>query len=87
MNIKNLLNESSKKLDFLSNTLAKLDSEILLSKVMKKDRKYLILNPKKKINDKNSKLFHHLIERRKKGEPIAYIIKKKRVLETWFLCR
>ena len=77
MNIKNLLNESSKKLDFLSNTLAKLDSEILLSKVMKKDRKYLILNPKKKINDKNSKLFHHLIERRKKGEPIAYIIKKK----------
>ena len=82
MNIKNLLNESSKKLDFLSNELAKLDSEILLSKVISKDRKYLILNPEKKINDENSKLFNNLIERRKKGEPIAYIIKKK---EFWKL--
>ena len=77
MNIKNLLNESSKKLDFLSNELAKLDSEILLSKVISKDRKYLILNPEKKINEENFKLFNNLIERRKKGEPIAYIIKKK----------
>ena len=77
MNIKNLLNKSSKKLDFLSNKLAKLDSEILLSKVISKDRKYLILNPEKKINEENSKLFNNLIERRKKGEPIAYIIKKK----------
>jgi len=77
MNIKTLLNESSKKLNFLSNDLAKLDSEILLSKVIKKDRKYIILNPQKKINEKNTKLFCDLIERRKKGEPIAYIIKKK----------
>jgi len=77
MNIKNLLNKSSKKLDFLSNKLAKLDSEILLSKVISKDRKYLILNPEKKINEENFKLFNNLIERRKKGEPIAYIIKKK----------
>ena len=77
MNIKNLLNESSKKLDFLSNDLAKLDSEILLSKVIKKDRKYLVLNPQKEVDKKNIKLFGYLIERRKKGEPIAYIIKNK----------
>jgi len=77
MNIKNLLSESSKNLDFLSNDLAKLDSEILLSKAIKKDRKYLILNPQKEINKKNIKLFGYLIERRKKGEPIAYIIKNK----------
>ena len=50
MNIKNLLNNYSKKLYFLSNALAKLDSEILLSRVIKKDRKYLILNPQKKIS-------------------------------------
>ncbi len=77
MNIKNLLNNYSKKLYFLSNALAKLDSEILLSRVIKKDRKYLILNPQKKINDKNIKLFDYLIERRKNGEPIAYIVKNK----------
>jgi len=77
MNIKNLLNESSKKLDFLSNNLAKLDSEILLSQAIKKDRKYLILNPQKEINEENTKLFSYLVERRKNGEPIAYIIKNK----------
>ncbi len=77
MNIKSLLNESSKKLVSFSNSTAKLDSEILLSKVIKKDRKYLILNPQKKIDNKNSKLFSCLVERRKKGEPIAYIIKNK----------
>ena len=77
MNIKNLLNNYSKKLHFLPNNLAKLDSEILLSSVIKKDRKYLILNPQKEINDKYIKLFDCLIERRKKGEPIAYIIKNK----------
>ena len=77
MNIKNLINNYSKKLHFLPNTLAKLDSEILLSKVIKKDRKYLILNPQKKINDKNIKLFDCLIERRKNREPIAYIVENK----------
>ncbi len=77
MNIQNLLNNFSKKLHFLPNNLAKLDSEILLSSVIKKDRKYLILNPQKEINDKYIKLFDCLIERRKKGEPIAYIIKNK----------
>ena len=77
MNIQNLLNNFSKKLHFLPNNLAKLDSEILLSSVIKKDRKYLILNSQKEINDKYIKLFDCLIERRKKGEPIAYIIKNK----------
>ena len=57
MNIQNLLNNFSKKLHFLPNNLAKLDSEILLSSVIKKDRKYLILNPQKEINDKYIKLF------------------------------
>ena len=77
MNIKNLLNNYSKKLHFLPSHIAKLDSEILLSKIIKKDRKYLILNPQQEINDKNIKLFNCLIERRKNGEPIAYIVKNK----------
>ena len=77
MNIKNLLNNYSKKLHFLPNNIAKLDSEILLSKIIKKDRKYLILNPQQEINDQNIKLFNCLIERRKNGEPIAYIVENK----------
>ena len=44
MNIQTLLNQASKILNNSSSVSAKLDSEILLSKVIKKNREYLILN-------------------------------------------
>jgi len=77
MNIQTLLNESNKLLANSSIISAKLDSEILLSKVLKKNRKYLILNSKEKLKKKNIQLFKFLIKRRKRGEPIAYLIKEK----------
>ena len=54
-----------------------LDCEILLSNLINKDKKYIILNSKKILNKKKTKKFKDLIERRKKGEPIAYLINKK----------
>ena len=54
-----------------------LDCEILLSNLINKDKKYIILNSKKILNQKKTKKFKDLIERRKKGEPIAYLINKK----------
>ena len=48
MNIQSLLNYSNKRLKQSLITSAMLDSEILLQKAIKKDRKFLILNPKKK---------------------------------------
>ena len=54
-----------------------LDSELLLSKVIKKDRKYMILNSKKKLNSKYLENFNNLISRRKRGEPVAYLINSK----------
>ena len=47
MNIQSLLNYSNKRLKQSLITSAMLDSEILLQKAIKKDRKFLILNPKK----------------------------------------
>ena len=77
MNIQTLLNQASKTLDNLSNTSSKLDSEILLSKIIKKNRQYLILNSNEELKKENIKLFNYLLKRRKKGEPIAYLINKK----------
>jgi len=77
MNIQALLNQASKTLKQLSNTSSKLDSEILLSKIIKKNRKYLILNSNEELKKKNIKSFDYLVKRRKKGEPIAYLINKK----------
>ena len=54
-----------------------LDCEILLSNLINEDKKYIILNSKKILNLEKTKKFKDLIERRKKGEPIAYLINKK----------
>ena len=54
-----------------------LDSEILMSKVINKDKKYLLLNAKNKIEDKNLNLFKKLINERSKGKPVSYLTNKK----------
>ena len=77
MNIESILNEgiSILKKNKISNP--QLDSEILLSNSIKKDKKHIILNPKEILNPEQTEIFKNLIERRKKGEPVAYLINKK----------
>jgi release factor glutamine methyltransferase len=77
MNISNTLNEGINILKENKITNPQLDVEILLSKLIKKDKKYLILNSKEVLSSKKLDIFKKLIERRKKGEPIAYLINKK----------
>jgi release factor glutamine methyltransferase len=77
MNIENILNEGTKTLLKNKITNPQLDSEILLSNAINKDKKYIILNPRKTISKEQSNKFKNLVERRKKGEPIAYLINKK----------
>ena len=57
MNIQTVLIKANKLLDSSSIVSGKLDNEILLSKVLKKSRKYLILNSKEKLT---KKIFNHL---------------------------
>ena len=45
--------------------------------MIKKNRQYLILNSNEELKKENIKLFNYLLKRRKKGEPIAYLINKK----------
>ncbi len=54
-----------------------LDSEVLLSKVLKKDREVILQNLNQKIYKKNFIKYSNLINRRSRNEPIAYILKKK----------
>ena len=77
MNIENILNEGTIILQKNEISNPQLDSEILLSNSIKRDKKHIILNPKELLNSKQSEKFRSLIERRKKGEPIAYLINKK----------
>ena len=75
---------ASKLINFASNKLKqnkilshKLDSELLLSKVLKKKREELLTNLSQKINKKKILSFNKLIIRRSLKEPLAYIIKEK----------
>ena len=60
---------------------AKLDSEILMSQAIRKNKKFIILNLRKEIKKKDLDCFDNLIKERAKSKPIAQIIKKKRFLE------
>ena len=77
MNIENILNEGINILQKNKIANPQLDSEILLSNSIKRDKKHIILNPKEILNLDQLGKFKSLIERRKKGEPIAYLINKK----------
>jgi release factor glutamine methyltransferase len=77
MNIENTLNQGMSILKANKIPNPYLDSEILLAESINKDKKYIILNSKKKLNSKELNSFNSFIERRKNGEPIAYLTNKK----------
>ena len=77
MNIETALNNGSKILNRFNIKSSNLDSELLLAKIINKDRKYIILNYKDDLNKQNLNTFYDFINRRKNGEPLAYIIKEK----------
>jgi release factor glutamine methyltransferase len=77
MNIESILNEGISILKESKISNPQLDSEILLSNLIKRDKKHIILNPKEILNLEQTEIFKNLIERRKTGEPVAYIINKK----------
>jgi len=56
---------------------ADLDCQILMSRAINKEKKYLILNFEDKISKKNLDYFNDLINQRSKGKPVAYLLKKK----------
>ena len=77
MNLENTLNEGINILQKNKISNPRLDSEILLSSSIHRDKKYIILNPKELVNSEQLSKFKSLIERRTKGEPVAYLINKK----------
>ena len=77
MNIENILNKGTSILKASKIANPYLDSEILLSESINRDKKHIILNPKEILENKQLNNFNSLIERRRKGEPIAYLINKK----------
>ena len=56
---------------------SKLDSELLLSKILNKKREEVLINLEQEICQKNLSRYKKLIIRRSQNEPVAYILKEK----------
>ena len=74
MNYEQVLINSSKILKKASIVSSQLDCEVLLSNVLKISRENMLVDLNKKINHRDFINFNKLINRRKKNEPVAYIV-------------
>ena len=80
MNIKTAINKAKYLLEKKNIKTPGLDCELLMSKVLKKSRSYILLNLDKNLKKKNLDNFERLIHERSKGKPIAYLLEKKEFL-------
>ena len=76
-NIQSILNMGSSFLKENHVNSYQIDSELLLSKVLNKNREYMFLNHTKTLNNELLEKFKVLLNRRKKKEPLAYILNHK----------
>ena len=77
MQILKLINSGSKQLKIYNIGTSRLDSEILLAKILNKKREELLTNLNQKVTTQTVQNFNKLIARRSSKEPIAYIFKEK----------
>jgi len=54
-----------------------LDAELLLASILKKDRSWLLAHKETVLTSEQEELYNALLERRKKHEPLAYILGEK----------
>ncbi len=85
MNINSAIIQGAKVLKdrFVKNPF--LDSEILMTKAIRKDRKYILLNSKKVLETEDLNYFQKLIKKRSIGKPIAYLTNKKFFWDSEFI--
>lgn len=72
--IEELLNIGTKTLVEAGIDTARLDSQLLLGKILKKDKLYLMINNKEKVNNEDKDEFLELINKRKEKMPVRYIL-------------
>ncbi len=74
MKIENAIQEGFLKLKQNNIESALLDSQLLMSQIINRDQKFIILNPDKKLQNSDYESFKNLISHRAKGKPVAQLI-------------
>jgi len=74
MNYQNILDYGNNILSLKNIKTSKLDCELILSDILNKTREEILINLNEKIDQKQIKKFEFYLSKRKKKEPIAYIL-------------
>lgn len=74
MTIGELLNEGTRILSNSNIDTARLDTQLILAKVLEKSKLYLITNNDEKVSDNKKKEFMELIKKRSENMPVRYIL-------------
>lgn len=80
--IRTLLHRSTRELADGGSPSPRLDAEVLLMNFLKTDRLQLFMHPERELTEEECAGYSRWIERRRRGEPVAYITGKK---EFWSL--
>ncbi|MEW6334544.1 MAG: peptide chain release factor N(5)-glutamine methyltransferase [Thermodesulfobacteriota bacterium] len=80
--IRSLLHRITRELDASGSASPRLDAEVLLMRFLKTDRVQLCTRPERVLTEDQCAGFSRWIERRRRGEPVAYITGEK---EFWSL--
>ncbi|HBH86412.1 MAG TPA: peptide chain release factor N(5)-glutamine methyltransferase [Syntrophaceae bacterium] len=82
MDIASVLNKAIASLGNQGFATARIDAEVLLCSVLKKERTFFYSHPGEQLTEREREEYQQLIERRRHGEPVAYIVGIK---EFWSL--
>ena len=74
MNIGSLLNLATKMLKSRNIDTARLDSQLILGKVLNKDKIYLMINSSEEVEKEKEEEFLNLINKRMENMPVRYIL-------------
>jgi len=80
--IRTLLHRSTREITAGGSPSPRLDAEVLLMNILKTDRLQLCMHPEKELTEEECTGYSRWIERRRRGEPVAYITGGK---EFWSL--
>lgn len=83
--IKELLTKSAFILEQAGCSSPRLDAELLLSHLLKKDRTYFVMYPEKEIEDSIAANYFELIEQRKSRKPVQYILGHQEFMKLDFI--
>jgi release factor glutamine methyltransferase len=80
--IRTILLQTTRDLTASDSPSPRLDAEVLLMRFLKTDRLELLTHPERSLTEREAAGFARWVERRRRGEPVAYIVGEK---EFWSL--